>query len=458
MDSLHNMPFPSLGTEREASNSWPKGLSRVILAAAWIICVFYPFKGLPGAALYFLAGIDNFSDVFIPLVAGFSLLIVLANFVLRGRFTNKRESLFCALGLILISFALVRMKLYYAKIVFMFFLLPFLLYPMMSAPGRFVYRLIRSMFFLVALYAAGEHILFHTHLYGITDNILVTESGIVNYYSQLAYKLESTDGASHNYVDWRMSPGGRLRTGGFLGQPYQMGALINLAALFFYVVMRRRFSWRNLFCFVLAAFGLLNCMSTTAVVSFGLSALFYEVYFNRGVKRLILPILCICAALWIFRTSAPISFLYQRVASRDPGVFFAPFLPNKYGHLGEFSPRQLVARSIVGWQGWLPGEGNLFFAENDFVTIVACFGVFISLFLFRRWVWPVFAAKKIGRDDLIIYSMVTFDAVLSLMHNDTITSPNVFILFTLLNLMSYRIIKMHSVSGNSEQILRSNRL
>jgi len=420
---------------------------KVALAGSWLLCVFYPFKGIVGALIYYTTGISGVSNYFIPMLAALAVGFVLLTFLMYGGRMSRGEAIFGAIGSLLLVVAFIRHDLYYARIVFLVFILPFILAPMAYAADKFVKRTLAVFFLLIAIYGAGEHVLFHTHLYGITDDILVSSEQVLQYYTLTGYQRDAEDIRDGNLIDWRQftpyGAGGRLRTGGFLGQIYQMGALFALASIFFYVWWRCSKRKLLLFPLALAVFSLLNCVSTTAIISFCISVLFYEFYFNRGVLKFIIPLFFAGLVAFAALNPTPIAFLYQRIMTY-PKDSLAAFLPNKYGNMSGMSAKSVVARFAIGEHGWWQ-KGNRFYAENDISNFVTAFGAILAFFIFKRFLKPVFVAKKIGHENAIIYSMVVFTAVIAMMHDGTITTPNIYPLIVLLNLKSYRLIHMNNL-------------
>lgn len=404
-----------------------------------ILAIFYPFKGLISLAIYVVFGEAGFATYINPAVAATLLIFVFLSFNSHARWSHftKLDLYLGGIGMILLTYSLWRRNLAYSVVISLLLILPLCLGHLAWASDKIFKAAVTIFFFLTVFYVVIEHVVLHSHIYGLTDSIAFSYDDIAKYYSLLAFGQNvETIQATGNVIDFRHTSlyemTGRLRTSGFLAHPLQMPTLISMSATFFYTSWRRsRYIW-SLVVVGLCLFALGNSLSTTGVLAFALSVVFFEVFYGHGLKKwgIIGGALLVFAAATLY--IAPLFYLFARLLG-----FWDDYLL-KFGAF--FSTWQDYAAVVWGKQGWLPGWNNLY-NENDMVNIVTAFGILLAGFIFKRLVQPAFIARRLENDELIVYAMVVLNAFFCMLHREAVLSPNIFILVILLNVKSYRIIR-----------------
>lgn len=423
--------------------------SHFFLHAGLLLCIFYPFKGLLSFALYLLFGVEGFASYVNPGIAFSVVVFVFLSFNANGKWSyyNKLDLQLFSLGALLVVYSLQRRNFEYAYVIIFVLIMPVCLAPFAYAADTLFRRAVTVFFFLTALYIAAENIVLHSHIYGITDRIVFSSEDLARYYSLLVGGRNiETMAASGNVIDFRegglvttlSSVAGRIRTSGFIANPFQMATLIGMSTTFFYIWYRRSASAIFIVPLVLSLFGLANSLSTTAVMAFGLTAIFYELFYNTGVRKWFILIMLMLGFVVSTLYIGPVFYLLGRLMdSWDQYV-------SRFGF--SFSSWQDYGIILVGKQGWLPGWNNMY-NENDIVNVITSFGVVLAFFIFRRLIRPAFSARTIGNDELIVYAMVVLNAFFNMMHRESTFTPNVFMLIVLLNVKSYRMIREYYRSG-----------
>jgi hypothetical protein len=219
-----------------------------------------------------------------------------------------------------------------------------------------------------------------------------------------------------------------------------MPVLISMASTFFYVVMRERITFAYLILTLISVFLLISCRSTTAIIAFILTILFYEVYTRENYSFIFLFIAMIFILLTVSDT---LSFVYRRLLSNlnDPG-YFATFF--NYSVL--FTPENLPYL-IYGKWSWSPTRGAS--SHVDLMNIVVVYGGIVAYLLYRRILFPLSSLKRTGTMWQRTYSLVVLTAFICLFHSSMTLNINNMMLVTLLMVKSSQI---HNSRGDGNAV------
>lgn len=410
--------------------------SQWLLHATVLVCVFYSFKGLIGGAAYYWLGISGLSNRVNPATSGVTLLLILAAFLNRRTRLSTEDHWLLGAGLALFSLAILRGDYSYAAIVVLLLIVPTLLVNVRFADDRFVRRAVRVLFALTVLYIATEHVILHAHLYGIASEPIVSEDALSDFYGQLAFGGTEGEPITVATSDERFGviekEQRRIRTGGFLGHPLQMPVIIAMAATYFFIRWRRAPSVRGLLWMLLASFLLFNALSTTSLLAFLAAAALHEFLHRADVRRYVaLGGLGVVLSILVTRITA-LQYLYSRfllvLQNSDQMAFFP-------GPAWWSNPALL----IVGRQAW--SSRNAAWSENELLNVISAFGLVLGAAILIRLLRPAFQIRRIRSDDLAIYSYVVLTAVLCMGHREAVTTPNVLLIVTILNIKARDIVR-----------------
>ena len=425
--------------------SLPRSLGPVYLTSeqllrntAILLIIFYPFKGLLNIPFFLTFDDKQSANYLTPLIAFGVVGLASLNFLVNTRkhHISKLDFALFLIGLPILSIAFLREDFIYAKVGILIFIVPVLLANAVHGSDRFFRQALFVFFLLVTVYIAGEHLLLHTHLYGITDNVWISQQTLAGYQDALAFG-SNYDLVFDKLIDFRFSstPWGdisRVRTGGFLANALSMPVLICLATTFFYVRYRQSGSIILLMVLLVSVFNLFNSLSTASVFAFLITAIFYESYGGRGAAKLIFPLLILAVTGILITVFEPATYLFTR--------FFDQF--NSIA--GDFTSRQgfsylAIPRTIIGWHGW-SAQTNFFYSENDLINLVTTVGLIPSFFIFKRLINPVMSIRSSDNGELKIYSTVVLTAVLAMVHTQAVFSINVFMIVILMNMKCHAIL------------------
>lgn len=410
-----------------------------VLHVGLLLAVLYPLKGLLSGVLYLTFGEQGFAATINPRVAVVLAVFVAVSFAIHARWSHlgPTEVWLFWVGLALLAVSLARQNFAYSMVVGLTLMLPLALTHMAYASDGLFRRAVWLFFCITVFYVAVEHVVLHTHLYGITEDIWIDGRDLIGYYKGLGADPNIGD-ETGSVIDFRHTTlygmAGRVRTGGFLAHPLQMPTLISMAATFFYVRWRLIGGAPRVVMLGAALFGLVNSLSTTAVLAFGLAVLFYELY-SRGDARKYLSVVVLMAAFVAAALYVPaIVYLVARFVDSMEHMLVV-FL---------FNPRSFHdwVLTLVGLHGWLRGWNHLY-SENDLINVASAFGLILAFFVFRRLLQPALQARKFNDPELTTYAIVGLNAVLCMMHREAVITPNVFILVNLLTAKSQRMIREH---------------
>jgi hypothetical protein len=395
-------------------------LSRTILYLTFCLTVFYPFKGVVSLLLSFLAG-ENFSWLINPLLFAILFGFILLNLAANNVFLpSVSDAVLLFAGFVGMAFSMAEGDgtLFY-KTSLLFFL-PVLLGSLRRVDDRFFYRTVYLFMAASTGYVLLENIILQPGMYGLTFKAPT--------YDQLSaytnYLIWSRIDASLLLVDYR-DAGLTNRTGGYLGNVLAMPVLLAMGATFFYVSVREKFRITGLMFAAIAAYLLLMSQSTTAIVAFLLSILFYEIWVRRNLK----------AFIWIGGTllfliifGAVSGYVFKRLLAnlKDPRYVHA-FL----GYSVLFESDNLPYFVYGKWSSLLPeGSGT----HTDLINIVVAYGGVIAFLLYRRLLKPLLVLRRVPNSTGRTYAIMVLTAFICLLHASATLNVNVMILVTLLYL------------------------
>lgn len=424
--------------------------SHFFLHIGLLLCVFYPFKGLLNVAIYWLFGAEGFADYINPGTAFSIMVFVLLSFSAHARWSHfsKLDIYLCALGVILLAVSIGRRDFSYSQVVTLVLIMPVWFAHMVYCSDILFRRAVTIFFFVTALYIAVEHIVLHSHIYGLTDKIVVSSQELTRYHSLLAMGLDiqSIDPSEivndYRHTSFYEGMAGRARTGGFVANPLKMATLISMASTFFYIWCRRSPSLYLLISLALSLFGLFNSLSTAAVLAFVFCVMFYEFVYGSGFRKYIVLSITSVVFVMLVAYTELFFYLYTRLLTRLD-LYIAIF--------GITSPsmaswQEYPITILIGQQGWL-NERNSLYSENDILNVVTAFGLVVAYFIFKRLIQPALLSRQVENDELVVYAMVVLNAFFSMIHREAVFSPNTFILVTLLNVKTYRMLREYSRPG-----------
>lgn len=414
----------------------PRQRGRRLLHLTVLACVFYSFKGLIGGGAYLWLGISGLSNWVNPAVQGATLLLILLTFLRYGRRLARLDRGLLVAGGVLMVPAVAMGDFAYASVVVLMLVVPVLLGGVRFADDRFVRRAVGSFFVLTILYVAVEDVLLHAHLYGLAPEPVVSEQAIRDFYSQLAFggteegRIEiATSDERYGVIDVQDR---RIRSSGFLGHPLQMPALVAMGATYFFICWRRARSVRGLFWVVLGALSLFNTLSTTSVTAFLVAVVLYELAQRPGIRKYAVVVgLGLVVVGLVIRVNA-LQYLLSRFLFHLERGDHRAFLPGP-----EWWSNPVLL--IIGRHAW--ASRNAVWSENDLLNIVSAFGVVLAAIILFRFVYPALEVRRIRNDDLAVYSFVVLTAVLCLGHRESVSTPNVFLLVTVLNTKARDIVR-----------------
>jgi hypothetical protein len=411
---------------------------QLLRSTAILMIIFYPFKGLLNIPFFFVFDDKDSANYLTPVIAlgvlGLASLTFLAN--TRKHHISKLDFILLLIGLPILLIAFVREDFIYAKIGMLIFVFPVLLANLVHGSDKFFKQAFFVFFLLVTVYIAGEHLLLHTHLYGITDQVFISQQTLASYQDALAFGSSYND-VFDQLIDYRFSstPWGdisRVRTGGFLANALSMPVLMCLASTFFYIRYRQSGSVILLMVLLVSIFNLFNSLSTANVLAFLITVLFYEAYGGRGPSKFIVPLILLALAGVVVIIFEPASYLFARFTD----LFESTTM--------EFTSRQgfsllAVPRTIIGWHGW-SNRSNFFYSENDIINLVTAVGLVPSFFIFKRLLGPITSIRSSDNGELKLYATIVLSAVLAMVHTQAVFSVNVFMIVILMNMKCYAIL------------------
>lgn len=413
-----------------------KRFSSLVLYITFCLIVFYPFKGIVSFLWSFFVGV-NLSVIVIPFLFMIMFSFVLLNMTVNHVFFPRRtDVILFALGFVGLACALLKQEnsLFYNT--FLLFFLPVLFSPMVKIDDRFFFNTVVLFFSLSTIYLLGEIIVLHPARFGLSFKEPNYEQ--LCYYTN--FLVSSPDYNAILNLDDIRHLGTTNRTGGYLGNILAMPVLISMAATFFYVVMRERITFAYFILTLISIFLLISCRSTTAIIAFILTILFYELYARKNYSFIILFIAMIFILL-IFSDTA--SFVYNRLLTNlNEPKYFATF----FDHRTLFTPENLPYLIYGKWSSIHPSGAA---SHVDLMNIVVAYGGIVAYLLYRRILFPLSSLKRTGTMWQRPYSLVILTAFICLFHSSMTLNINIMMLVTLLMVKSSQI---HNSQGDGNAV------
>ncbi|MFH1857920.1 MAG: hypothetical protein ABH845_03335 [Candidatus Omnitrophota bacterium] len=394
-------------------------LSRMILYLTFCLAVFYPFKGFISLMLSLLVG-QNCSWLINPLFFFFLFGFVVLNMIAHNIvLSSTADKLLLFAGVVGLAFGTAKGDYALLYKTFLLFFLPVLLGSLHRIDGRFFYRTVFMFIAASTIYMLLENIILHPGMYGLSFKALSYEQ--LSAYTN--YLIWSRIDASLLLVDYR-HVGLTNRTGGYLGNILAMPVLLAMGATFFYVSTRESFRVSGLVFTVISVHLLIMSQSTTAIVAFVITVLFYELWVRRNI----------CSLIWL--TGAMIALISFKVGGYVYERFLANMRDPQYVHafLGYsvlLKPGNLLYLVFGKWSSMLPEGGG---THSDLINIVVSYGGVIAFLLYKRLLAPLVVLRRVPDPTGRIYALMVLTAFICLLHASATMNVNVMILVTLLYL------------------------
>ncbi|NQT29340.1 MAG: hypothetical protein HQ596_02085 [Candidatus Saganbacteria bacterium] len=409
--------------------------AQLVLHLSFCLVVFYPFKGVVAFLLSLLAG-GYLSAFFISVYAFFTfsflLLNILVNKIRAPSKLGKILLVFGCFGLVVALFRRDTAMLQYTLLLFFF---PILFSKYSQINNRYFFKVVFSFFFFSTCYMLIENMVILPANFGLPFTAPNT--------AQIgSYLLMLNSKALAHFQDYRYSVG--IRTGGYLAHILVMPTILAMTATFFYVLFRER---RKILYFLLAAvsvFLLVQTFSTTAIVAFVVSILFYELFVQR---KFVVPILLIVAVVGLIANYKVMSWVYRRMLTllADPRYY------NAFFGFSLSDPRQVLSFLIGRWR-WSPPSGVP--SHVDLMNIILVYGIVPAYLLYKRMLWSIFSLHRFQNTQLRVYSLVVLTAVVCLFHAAMVLNVNVLMLATLLFLKANEICRCE---GEKSEIIKGKK-
>ena len=423
---------------------------KILRQAAIFTIIFYPFKGLLSLPFFFLFGDQESATYVTPIVAFTMIALILLSFFANAKASQltRLDVLLLVIGVIFFSIAVLRQDFPYAAAVMLLMVMPVFIANMAYGSGATIKRMVLIFFALMTIYISVEWVMLNTHVIGITDDILVDSDALAKYQSALIidvdfdeqwYGVKIIDLREH--VRYGTVPG--LRTGGFLANVLTMASLVAMSATFFYVSYRQSRSNLLLVPLGLSIFNLATSLSTSAVLAFVVTTMFYEMYRHRKHSGIIAPAIIIISSVVLITYFDPVSFIYRRFIENVDIQLIAYTSWNPITW-------QALLRSVVGWHGMGPTT-NYLWSTNDILNVTTAVGIVPAYLIFKRLLSPALARPATNNPDLTIYSMVVLTGVLAMIHNQAVLTINTFLIVILLNMRCHAILRWSEIASINER-------
>ena len=402
--------------------------SSILLHTTFFIVLFYPFKGLLSASLSLVVGAD-ISNTIIRFTMFFTLFFIFLNvFVNNITFLAKSDKLLFYIGLLGILAGVVLRDNPFVYNTVLLFGLPVVFTEFRKISDANFYKFTFTFFSISTVYMLAEHVIVHPNSFGLNISPPTTEqiSSYLNY-------LFSSSKAVTFTTDFRHI-GSFNRTSGYLGNLLAMPVFLSMAAIFYYVIFREKPKPVYFIFSITSCYLLLVSLSTTAIIAFFVTVLFYEVFVRRSYKSFIIVFIIIFLGIIIYILYTPAGvYIFNR-------LIFNINNPNYFNTFFDYSwlakPLNLLYLFVGKWN-WKTPPGVS--SHIDFVLISLTYGGFISFLLYKRMMRPVLIAQKSENKLLKIFSITLLPAIICLYHHYMTLNINVMFVFTLLMLRSNEI-------------------
>ena len=399
----------------------------------FFLVLFYPFKGLISASLSLIIGADvSFTIVRSSII--FVLFFVSLNLLIYNiTFLTKVDKILFFIGIFGFLIGIAKMDMNFLYNTTLLFGLPVAFAEFRKINDTHFFKFTFVFFSMSTIYMLIENILFQPKYYGLGFEPISREA-ILNY-SQLLIGTTKV-----NIADYR-GAAGFIRTSGYLGNVLALPVFLTMGSTYFYVLVREKPKIINFIFSIVSIYILFVSLSTTAILAFALSALFYELFINKSALSIvIISFIIIGILIYIFSTQVG-SYLFQRlITNLNNPIYFDMYF--------DFSklllPQNIVYLLIGKWGGWL----HTF--QADMIAILMSYGVIAGYFLYKRMLGPINIARKSDNILLKIFSITILPAFICLYHEWMTLNINVMFLVTLF------IVKSNEISLNEVHASRVN--
>ena len=397
-----------------------KNYSKVVLHISFILVLFYPLKGLISLFLSLLIGADV-SSVIIRLSL-FCLLSFLSLNIAVNKISlsTKTDKLLFFIGIIGSMIGFLKGDTVFIYTTVLLFILPVLLSEMRQISDRIFYKYLKSFFIISTLYMFIEHIILHPSVLGLSFQPLPEDK----YASYLNYLFVGALDASALVTDYRHQ-GAFVRTGGYLVDLLVMPVILSMTAMFFYVLVREKAGIFNIIFSLLSFYLLAVSLSTTAIISFLLSLLYYEIFVKRIKLHSLLTITFISLFIGVAFISPAGTFVYNRLlVNLADQAYYNTF----FDYSGLLKPVNIFYLIFGKWN-WEAPDGVS--SHIDLIMIPLSYGVIICFMLYKKILYPVINLRTMDIYSKL-FSLSILPAFICLYHHQMTLNINVMFLFTLL--------------------------
>ena len=237
--------------------------------------------------------------------------------------------------------------------------------------------------------------------------------------------LDMLSGGTTLIVDFRYQ-GAFIRTGGYLVNSLAMPVIMSMTAIFFYVLAREKAGIFNILFSLLSFYLLAVGLSTTAIISFTLSLLYYEIFVKRINLYSLLTITFISLFIGVAFVSPAGTYVYTRLLlNLADQTYYNTF----FDFSGLLSPVNIIYLILGKWD-WATPAGIS--SHIDLILIPLSYGGIISFMLYKKIVYP--AIKNSREMDIYnkLFSLSILPAFICLYHHQMTLNINVMFLVTLL--------------------------
>jgi len=387
------------------------------------LVLFYPFKGLISASLCLIIGMDV-SFAIVRFSIFFILVFVMLNLLVNNiTLVTKLDKILFFIGIFGFLIGSAKMDIKFLYNTTLLFGLPVLFAEFRKINDTHFFKFTFVFFSISTLYMLIENILFQPYIYGLGFQPISSDA-ILDYSRTLIATSEV------NIADYRGSAG-FIRTSGYLGNVLALPVFLTMGSTYFYVLVREKTKKIIYIIFsILSAYVLSISLSTTAILAFGLSIIFYEIFINKSTLSIaIVSFIIIGISIYIFSTQVG-SYLFQRLITNlnNPQYFELYF-----GFSKLLSPQNIYYLLIGKWGGWLETF------QIDIIAILMSYGVLGGYLLYKRILGPLNIARKSDNILLKIFSITILPAFICLYHEFMTLNINVMFLVTLFIVKSNEI-------------------
>jgi hypothetical protein len=388
----------------------------------WLVA-FYPLKGMISFFLSLVVGSD-ISDLIIPFLSFLTLAFIILNLLANRLSLSKTDKILLLVGCFAIFMAILRRENILLLNTTVLFFLPPILYKCVGIDDKHFYKIIFAFFLISTIYMLAENIAFYPHRFGLPLDPISGDQ---------YFKYGNTLTSASNYdqqvgwveFDYLLSRGMPVRTGGYLGSVLIIPSLLAMAATFYYVLMREKKRVLYAFLMIVSVYLLINSISTTAIVAFFLTIIFYETYVRRKFASLLIIMFLVAIVAYLIVFDVTGKFVFQRMTTNvsDPDYV------NIFLGFSFLNPRELLSFLIGRWK-WISPSGVP--THVDLMNIILVYGSIAAYLLYKRMLFPLVSLNKSNSLERKVYALVVLTAFICLFHAGMTLNINVMLMVTLL--------------------------